>query len=111
MVYFQIKNPNFWVNFGGPLNGKGWYTLQAFGILYGQSVILVAIWCISLRFGKVYQEKSGNPEICNVQSLLFSFSCLLRELGSTLRGSISRPIAPNSAEGGDDTTPPSRAKL
>jgi hypothetical protein len=30
MAYLQTKNPNldqFWVNFGGPWNGKGWHIL------------------------------------------------------------------------------------
>jgi hypothetical protein len=31
-----------------------------FGILYGHLVYFVVIWHILLRFGKNYQEKSGN---------------------------------------------------
>jgi hypothetical protein len=30
MVFFRPKIP-IWVNFGGPWNGKGWYTLWPFG--------------------------------------------------------------------------------
>jgi hypothetical protein len=70
MVYFQTKITNFWVNFLRAFEWKRlavWNTLQAFGILYGHLVILVATWCISIRFGRVCQ-KSGNPEICNVHT-------------------------------------------
>jgi hypothetical protein len=54
MVFvFKPKIP-IWVNFGGPLNGKYWYILWSFGNV-------VVIWYIFPRFGKLCQEKSGNP--------------------------------------------------
>jgi hypothetical protein len=45
---------SIWVNFWGPLNGKCWYTFGPLGNL-------LVIWYIFLRFGKLYQEKSGKP--------------------------------------------------
>jgi hypothetical protein len=72
-----------YVNFGGPWNEKGCYILWPFGIYYGLMVYVVygdlkntyyglmvhfmAIWQFSGNlvyfppFGKLYQEKSGNP--------------------------------------------------
>jgi hypothetical protein len=43
------------VNFGGPWTGKGWHVLRQFGIYYGHLVHFFP------RFGKLYEEKSGNP--------------------------------------------------
>jgi hypothetical protein len=34
---------SIWVNFGGPLNGKVWYSLWPFGIYYCHSVHFMAI--------------------------------------------------------------------
>jgi hypothetical protein len=36
--------------------------LRPLEIFYGHLVYNVVIWYISPRFGKLYQEKSGNPE-------------------------------------------------
>jgi hypothetical protein len=49
----------------GPENGKCWYSLWPFGIVYyGHFVIyVVVIWYIFPRFGKLYHEKSGNPGV------------------------------------------------
>jgi hypothetical protein len=38
-----------------------WNGLGPFGTFYGNFSILVVIWYIFLRFGILYQEKSGNP--------------------------------------------------
>jgi hypothetical protein len=43
MVCFQTKNPT-WENFEGPHNGKSWYILCSFGIVYGHLVYYMAIW-------------------------------------------------------------------
>jgi hypothetical protein len=51
-----------WVNFGGPWNGQGWDILGSFGIFNILFDDLVAIWFIFPRFGKFFQEKSGNPD-------------------------------------------------
>jgi hypothetical protein len=39
-----------------------WNILRPFGIFYGHFGNLALIWYIFLRFGILYQEKSGNPE-------------------------------------------------
>jgi hypothetical protein len=65
---FKPKIP-IWVNFGGSSNGKSWYNLWPFGLLYGHwkyfmakyLVYFVVIWYLAPRFGILYQEKSGNP--------------------------------------------------
>jgi hypothetical protein len=48
-----------------------WYILQPYGIFYGHLVYLLVIWYIFYRFGMLWQEKSGYPEInCHkVQSM------------------------------------------
>jgi hypothetical protein len=38
-----------------------WSILRPLEIFYGRLVYFVVIWCISPRFGILYQEKSGNP--------------------------------------------------
>jgi hypothetical protein len=73
MVYFQTKIP-IWINFGGHWIGKAGYILWSFGMFYGHLLSfmaicyvlwpfgnLKAIWYIFPRFGKLCQEKSGNP--------------------------------------------------
>jgi hypothetical protein len=61
-VYFSDP---IWVYFGGPWNGKCFWS---FGIFYDNWVYyvwafgnLVVIWYIFYRFGTLYQVKSGNP--------------------------------------------------
>jgi hypothetical protein len=39
-----------------------WYILWLFGIFYGHLVYFMVIWYIFPRFGKLHQEKSGNPD-------------------------------------------------
>jgi hypothetical protein len=67
MVEFQNKPPLL-VHFGSPLNGKFWYLLWPFGMLYVWPIVL--FWQFGnfgghllhcLYFGILYQEKSGNP--------------------------------------------------
>jgi hypothetical protein len=70
MVYFQTKNPNlgkFWMALisekVGILYGRLEYdtaNLYFYGNMYGN---LVAIWHILPYFGKLCQEKSGNPGV------------------------------------------------
>jgi hypothetical protein len=36
---FSNKKKPLWVKFGGPWNGKGWYSLWPFGTFYGHLVI------------------------------------------------------------------------
>jgi hypothetical protein len=62
---FSNKKIHVWVNFGGSCNGRCWYI----GLLYIHLVYFVAIWYIFWffgmfppRFGKLYKEKSGNPD-------------------------------------------------
>jgi hypothetical protein len=56
-----------WVNFRGPLNGKGWYILWTLWNILWLVCNFMAIWFlvpiryISHRFGKLCKEKSGNP--------------------------------------------------
>jgi hypothetical protein len=38
-----------------------WPILRPFGICCGYLVNFMGIWYLFLRFGKLYQEKSGNP--------------------------------------------------
>jgi hypothetical protein len=38
-----------------------WYILRTFEIFYGHLVHLEVIWYIFHHFGKLNQEKSGNP--------------------------------------------------
>jgi hypothetical protein len=39
-----------------------WSILRPFEIFYGHLVYYVVIWYISPRFGKLYQDKYGNPD-------------------------------------------------
>jgi hypothetical protein len=64
---FKPKIPN-WANLEGPCNGRCWYILWPFSLLYGYfvyavviMVYFVVIWSIFPRFGMFYREKSGNP--------------------------------------------------
>jgi hypothetical protein len=67
MVYSQTKN-SILGNFLRGLQWKMlkyfmdiWSILQPFGILYGHLVYVMVICYIFPHFGKLYQEKSGNP--------------------------------------------------
>jgi hypothetical protein len=40
-----------------------WFILRPLKIVYGHLVYLVVIWYIFPRFGILYQEKSGNPDL------------------------------------------------
>jgi hypothetical protein len=66
MVYFKTKIP-IWVYFGGPWNGKCWYILRPFGIIYDHSVYVIywySLWSFGIFFLVLVcldQEKSGNP--------------------------------------------------
>jgi hypothetical protein len=40
-----------WVNFGGPWNGKRWYILWPFGIVYCHWVWIMAVWYSFCPFG------------------------------------------------------------
>jgi hypothetical protein len=51
-LFSNSKIP-IWVNFGGPLNGKGWYVLRSVGIFYNRLVYVMAIWYIFWQFGKL----------------------------------------------------------
>jgi hypothetical protein len=69
MVCFQTKDA-LWVNFGGSCNGKSWYILRPLGLFYGHWKYFIAIWYILWsfwyifpRFGILYTEKSGNPDV------------------------------------------------
>jgi hypothetical protein len=56
------KIPN-WVYFGVPWNGKCWYILRPFGIIYDRLVQFVVIWNTFPVMVCLYQEKPGNPEL------------------------------------------------
>jgi hypothetical protein len=45
--YIFIPKIPIWACFGGPWNGKCWYMLLPFGILYGHLVDFMSIWFIS----------------------------------------------------------------
>jgi hypothetical protein len=67
MVCFQTKNPNL-DKFWRVLQWKIlvyfmtiWSILLPIQTFYGPLVYFVVIWYIFLRFGILYQEKSGNP--------------------------------------------------
>jgi hypothetical protein len=71
MAHFQTQNPNL---------GTFWRVLQwkmlvhfmtissilrPFGTFCGRLLHFVVIWYIFPRFGLLYQEKSGNPDLKN----------------------------------------------
>jgi hypothetical protein len=60
---WHISKPKIpiWVNFGGSCNGRCWYILRPFGLIYGHLVYFTVVWYIFPRFGIFYLEKSGNP--------------------------------------------------
>jgi hypothetical protein len=67
---FKPKIP-LWVNIGGTCNGRFWFILLPFGLLYCHLVYFTAIWSILCPFGTFdvfwyiflfLNEKSGNPE-------------------------------------------------
>jgi hypothetical protein len=64
------------VNYGGSCNVRCWYIMWPFGLhyghFYGYLVYFVAIWYIFPRFGVLYQEKSGNPDLQLFQSVVLS---------------------------------------
>jgi hypothetical protein len=74
MVYFSNQKTPIWVNKGGPWNGKGlysyfmaiWYRLRPFNTCYGPFIYFVVILVYFSRFGMLYQEKSGNPGVCDL---------------------------------------------
>jgi hypothetical protein len=39
------------------------YILQQFGIFYGPLVYFLVVWYIFSRFGTLWPEKSGNPDL------------------------------------------------
>jgi hypothetical protein len=65
---FNPKIP-IWLNLGGfAMVNLGifmttWAILRPLEIFYVHLVHLVVIWYIFLRFGMLYQEKSGNPGV------------------------------------------------
>jgi hypothetical protein len=60
--WFVFKpESQIWVNFGGLLNGKCWYILWPFGIIFGRLLLFVVIWYIFPVLVRLVQEKSGNP--------------------------------------------------
>jgi hypothetical protein len=69
MVYFQTKNPNlekFWKFLQWKMFGIFRAILsisRPTGIFYGHLVRFVVTWYIFTRFGKLYREKSGNPDV------------------------------------------------
>jgi hypothetical protein len=87
-MFFKPKM-QIWVNFGGPWNWKGWHTNSTNGKLESITAIwyilwsfgnLVPLWYIFPRFGKVCQEKSGNPAFTalpNVGRSLFIFAAIV----------------------------------
>jgi hypothetical protein len=59
-----------WVNFRGPMIGKCFYILWPFGIFYRHLEYFMTIWYTKYafvtffsRFGIMYEEKSGNPDL------------------------------------------------
>jgi hypothetical protein len=58
---WHIFKPNIPI-FGGSCNGRCWF-LQPFGMFCGHSVYFMVIWNGFSRFGMLYQEKSGNPDV------------------------------------------------
>jgi hypothetical protein len=59
-----------WVNLGGSCNGRCWYILWTLGPFYGLLLYFMDIWYSSWsfgiffpRFGILYKEKSGNPDV------------------------------------------------
>jgi hypothetical protein len=61
LFIFKPKLP-IWVNLGGSCNGKSWYILLLLNVFWWHLVYFVVIWYIFLRFGILYQDKSGNPD-------------------------------------------------
>jgi hypothetical protein len=51
-----------------------WSILQPFGTLNGHLVYFAVIWYISPRFGMLYQDKSGSPDIHNAFQLYANLS-------------------------------------
>jgi hypothetical protein len=47
-----------------------WFILHPFDILYGHLVNSVVIWYIFPRFYTLYQEKSGNPAVACLGTLI-----------------------------------------
>jgi hypothetical protein len=59
LVYYQTQNiESFW----GPCNGRCWYILWTFGLIYGQLVYFMDIWYIFTHFGIFTKKESGNPD-------------------------------------------------
>jgi hypothetical protein len=50
MLFFKPMI-QIWVNFGGFCNGRRWYSLWPFGIVYGHLLYVMAIWYILWSFG------------------------------------------------------------
>jgi hypothetical protein len=51
MACFRNQKSKFWVNFGGPCNGKSWHILWPFGLFYGHWKYLMDISYILWLFG------------------------------------------------------------
>jgi hypothetical protein len=54
---FSNQKSQFWINFGGPCNGKSWYILWPFGLFYCYWKYLMAIWYFVPR--KIWQPWTG----------------------------------------------------
>jgi hypothetical protein len=82
MVYFHIKIP-IWEYSGGPWNGKCWFIIEPFGILYGHLVhILYGNLVIVLTFGiffpvLVYCNKKN---LASLSCSLFGKVCIIWHL-------------------------------
>jgi hypothetical protein len=64
MGHFQTQNPDLG-DFGGSCNGIFWYIARLFRLFCGYLVYY-------LRFGLLYQEKSGNPGPSSFMHFKFS---------------------------------------
>jgi hypothetical protein len=53
LLILRPKIP-IWVYFGGPWNGKCWYILWPFGIIYDHLVNYMAVWYCMWSFGILF---------------------------------------------------------
>jgi hypothetical protein len=66
-----------------------WSMIRQFGIFCGQLVYFMVIWYIFSRFGMLYQEKSGNPD---VDSWVIQTASKSTNIKKCIRSSVTRRV-------------------
>jgi hypothetical protein len=83
MLYFQTKNPNLkkfwsaleWKMFEYVMPIWNMLLMLTFGMFLWSFGNFVAFWYIFSRFGILYQQKSGNPELDGLTTCPESIVC------------------------------------